>query len=245
MARLRALTFDFWGTLYQNAWVERERIALLAQALQCHGQPRDTESLLAAHRYGWSIHERYWREERRSISIQLWLDEVLAFLGADLPPDARADLCPRIEEIYLHSGAPQPVAGVTDVIPRLADRYRLGLISDVGLTPGRVLRELLRRDGLLPFFQQVTFSDEFGATKPTEEVFLHTVRALGVRPDEAAHIGDLPETDIAGARTVGMRAILFLGISDRQDGLALADAAYDRYDALEAVLRQLDEPQCR
>jgi putative hydrolase of the HAD superfamily len=124
-------------------------------------------------------------------------------------------------------------------VPRLAQRFRLGLISDVGLTPGRVLRELMRRDGLLSHFQALTFSDETGATKPLPGQFLRTLAALQARPQEAAHIGDLPETDLAGARGVGMRAILFLGISQRQDGRSLADAAFDEYGELEEILEGL------
>jgi putative hydrolase of the HAD superfamily len=127
---------------------------------------------------------------------------------------------------------------VAEVLPRLARRYCLGLISDVGLTPGRILREILRRDGLLPHFQALTFSDETGTTKPEPGQFLRTLDALDTRPGEAAHVGDLPETDIAGARAAGMRAILFLGVSQREDGRALADAAFEEYSELEAVLER-------
>jgi putative hydrolase of the HAD superfamily len=110
----------------------------------------------------------------------------------------------------------------------------------VGLTPGRVLRELLRRDGLLPHFRILTFSDETGAAKPRPEQFTRTLDALGVRPEQAAHIGDLPETDVVGARGVGMKALLFLGESNREDGLPLADAAFESYGELEGLLEGLD-----
>ena len=64
-------------------------------------------------------------------------------------------------------------------------------------------------------------------------------KAIRSRPEEAAHIGDLPETDLAGARGVGMRAILFLGVSDRRDGRPLADAAFEEYAELEELLERL------
>ncbi len=237
---LQAVTFDFWGTLYQNAPARDERLRLLEEMLVRHAQPRPWTALKAAYHHAWSVWERTWRKERRSITTEHWLREMLSFLEADLPEDARTGLCRPIEEIYLHDGAPRPVPGVADVLPRLSRRYRLGLISDTGLTPGRVLREILRRDDLLSYFGALTFSDETGAAKPLPEQFLRTLAILEARPEEAAHIGDLPETDLAGARAVGMKAVLFLGVSQRQDGRPLADGVFEKYCELEELLEDLD-----
>jgi len=237
---LHAVTFDFWGTLYQGASVRDERLHLLKEVLDRHSQPHPWTALEAAYRHAWSVLDRLWLEEQRPATVERWLCEMLAFLEADLPEDVLAGLRWPMEEIYLHGGAPQPVPGVAEVLPRLSGRYRLGLISDVGLTPGRVLREILRRDGLLPHFGALTFSDETGATKPLPEQFLRTLSILKVRPEEAVHIGDLPETDLAGARAVGMKAVLFLGVSHRQDGRPLADAVFEEYSELEELLERLD-----
>lgn len=237
---LQAVTFDFWGTLYQNASTRDERLHLLEEVLARHSQPRPWTALEAAYRHAWSVLDRVWLEEHRSITIERWLREMLAFLKADLPEDVLAGLRQPIEEIYLHGSAPRPVPGVAEILPRLSGRYRLGLISDVGLTPGRVLREILRRDGLLPYFWALTFSDETGVTKPLPEQFLRTLAVLKVRPEKAAHIGDLPETDLAGARAAGMKAVLFLGVSHRQDGRLLADAVFEEYAELEDLLERLD-----
>jgi HAD superfamily hydrolase (TIGR01549 family) len=238
---LRAVTFDFWGTLYQNTTGYKERMDLLTEVLEHHGQPRSREALETAYRHVWTVWDRIWREERRSLPTEYWLHEMLAALDAELPEDVAASLCRPMQEVYLHSEAarPTPVPGVTEVVPRLAQRYRLGLISDTGMTPGRVLRELLRRDGLLPHFRALTFSDETGATKPLPEQFLYTLTELEAEPEEAAHVGDLPETDLAGARGVGMKAVLFLGVSQRQDGTPLADAVFEAYGELEELLEKL------
>jgi len=237
---LHAVTFDFWGTLYQNASARDERLHLLEEVLARHAQPRPWTALEAAYRQAWSMLDRIWREEHRPVTVERWLREMLAFLKADLPEDVLAGLRWPIEEIYLHGDAPRPVPGVAQVLPRLSRRYRLGLISDVGLTPGRVLRQILRRDGLLPCFRALTFSDETGATKPLPEQFLRTLAILEARPEQAAHIGDLPEADLAGARAVGMRAVLFLGVSHRQDGQLLADAVFEEYGELEGLLEGLN-----
>jgi len=237
---LHAVTFDFWGTLYQNAFGQEERLHLLEQVLARHGQPRDWAALEAAYRHAWTLMDRTWRAQHRPSPFEHWLHEVLTFLDVDLPEDVRTGLRGPIEDVHLHTNVPQPVPGVIEVLPRLSRRYRLGLISDVGLTPGRVLREILRRDGLLPYFQALTFSDETGATKPRPEQFLRTLDVLETHPEEAAHVGDLPETDLAGAKGVGMRTILFLGVSQRQDGLPLADGIFEEYNELEQLLEGLE-----
>ncbi|MEE8389669.1 MAG: HAD family hydrolase [Anaerolineae bacterium] len=237
---LHAITFDFWGTLYQNAFAREERLRLLEKVLVRHDQPRPQTALEAAYRHVRSVWDRVWREEHRSITFEHWLCEVLASLEANLPEGAVADLRKPMEEIYLNSDKPRPVPGVSEVLPRLTRRYRLGVISDTGLTPGRVLREVLRRDGLLHHFHALTFSDETGATKPLPEQFLRTLDILKAQPEEAVHVGDLPETDLAGARGVGMKAVLFLGVNDRRDGIALADAAFEKYSELEKLLERLE-----
>lgn len=237
---LHALTFDFWGTLYQNADGKDERLRLLGEALARHNQSRGEADLEAAYRHVWTIWERVWSEEHRSISVEDWLHEALAFLEADLPQDEIAGLRWPIEEVFLNNGMPQAVPGVGEVLPRLSARYRMGIISDTGLTPGRVLRKVLERDDLLRHFKVLTFSDETGATKPLPQQFTRTLEILETSPEKAAHIGDLPETDLAGAQGVGMRSILFLGVSDRQDGIPLADAAFETYDELEELLENLE-----
>ncbi len=116
----------------------------------------------------------------------------------------------------------------------------MGLISDTGITPGRVLRAVMARDGLLPLFQHCTFSDEVGRAKPHPLPFQHTLEALGVEASFATHIGDLPETDIAGAKGVGMRAVLFTGVTGLREGADQADGLLASYDDLEVALRALD-----
>jgi putative hydrolase of the HAD superfamily len=235
---LRAVTLDYWGTLYQGDFVRPYRLALLGELLAQTGQRRTPDELQAAYAHCWDVFDLLWKQQHRSMTIAHWLSEFLSFLQVELPPDLQAGLYPPLQEALLER-PPHLVPGVAEVIPRLAARYRLGVISDVGLTPGRVLRELLRRDGLADCFRAMTFSDEVGATKPLPEVFLHTLATLEVRPEEAAHVGDLPETDLAGARGVGMKAVLFLGMSHREDGREMADGVFSSYGELEEVLARL------
>ncbi len=119
---LQTITFDFWGTLYQHAAVREERLLLLEQVLARHDQARPRTDIKTAYGHILSLWERIWREEHRSFAMEHGLDEIFTFLQVDLPQDVIAGLCKPMEEIYLQSDKPQPVHGVSEVLPRLAQR---------------------------------------------------------------------------------------------------------------------------
>jgi FMN phosphatase YigB (HAD superfamily) len=112
----------------------------------------------------------------------------------------------------------------------------LGLICDTGLSPGRVVRELLDDCGLLKFLDVTCFSDEVGVPKPGEEIFAKALAELGVRPPEAIHIGDLRRTDIAGAHNMGMHAARFRGVHDDQSDSHEAEVVLDQHPQILEVL---------
>ena len=66
---------------------------------------------------------------------------------------------------------------------------------------------MLRQYGVLGHFAHLAFSDECGVRKPEPEIFRRTLKAVGVAPAEAVHVGDDPVLDVEGARRAGMRVI--------------------------------------
>ena len=135
------------------------------------------------------------------------------------------------------SHPPPFLPGAVDVLRALRGRGLLiGLIMDTGTSPGRVIRELLRREGALPLFDWLTFSNETGMTKLRPQAYTRTLSALGVRASEALHVGDLPETDLHGAHRAGLAAALVLECSSRRDGIPHADLVLERLrDLPEAI----------
>lgn len=232
--RIQAVTFDFWGTLYQNQEAGPIRLALLRERLNLDGD------LQPAYDHAHQLAHDYWRREQRFLPTARRLDIILDCLGVSVSPSVRAELVKGFEEALLQT-PPAPVPDAHRLLKALRERgVRMGLISDTGITPGRVLRRAMARDGLLPFFQHCTFSDEVGRTKPHPLPFQCTLEALGVEAPLATHIGDLPETDIAGAKGVGMRAVLFTGVTGLREGADRADEVLNSYDDLETALRVLD-----
>ena len=147
-----------------------------------------------------------------------------------------ADLTKEFEEASLAGGV-DAVEGALETIETLVrNKIGIGLVCDTGLTPGRVVRELLDKTGLLEHLEVQCFSDEVGVPKPGNEIFAKALAGLGCRPPEAVHIGDLKRTDIAGAHDIGMHAIRFRGAHDDRSDARDAHIVIDRHEELLEIL---------
>jgi putative hydrolase of the HAD superfamily len=81
---------------------------------------------------------------------------------------------------------------------------RLAVVSN---SDGRVAATL-GHVGLDSRVDAIVDSGVVGVEKPDPRIFEHAAAAVGVRPREAVHVGDLYSVDVVGARAAGCRAIL-------------------------------------
>lgn len=79
--------------------------------------------------------------------------------------------------------------------------------------------DIYRELGLEPYLNFIVTSKEVGANKPEPAIFLAALERAGVDASEAVYIGDQYETDVIGARGVGIKPILI----DRWDLLTEVD----------------------
>ena len=70
------------------------------------------------------------------------------------------------------------------------------------------LPAVLERCGLLGSLDGVVCSAAAGARKPDPRIFEAALGEAGCEPEEALHVGDTPEEDVAGAEAAGIRALL-------------------------------------
>ncbi len=238
---IQAITFDFWGTLYRYTQSPRlRRLQLIQAALATNGAGDVREEKLAdAIQVAWDNWDRVWRTEQRTFGAAEWLTLILDHIGAVLPKKVFSQTAQALERAIL-ADRTVPVDGVPAVLAQLSQVYRLAIISDTGLSPGHVLRDLLQRDGLLSLFKHTIFSDEFGRSKPHPDVFRAALIQLSVSPHQAAHVGDLLHTDIRGARGAGMYTVRFAGVRDDRDAAHPdADLVIRSYDELAPALGRL------
>jgi putative hydrolase of the HAD superfamily len=79
-----------------------------------------------------------------------------------------------------------------------------GVISNSNGTVADILETL----GLARHLDFVIDSSKVGVEKPDPRIFEIALDRAGVRPDEAAYVGDLYSVDVVGSRAAGLQAVL-------------------------------------
>ena len=216
---IKAITFDLWDTLIDDESDEpkraaqglrskyEERRSLLWEALNAV-EPIDMDSVRLAYATADAAFRTVWHDQHVTWEIADRLRVVLNGLGRSLPDDVFARVVQDHEEMEVRI-PPDPIAGAKAALDDLAGRYKLCIVSDTIVSPGRCLRELLEVHGLKQYFSGFAFSDEVGHSKPHPGMFESAARQMGCAIPEMIHIGDRDHNDVKGPQALGMKAILF------------------------------------
>ena len=249
-ARIGAVTFDLWDTVFVDDSDEPKRAAeglapkcverrnLVERFLAKNGAVR-REQVDRAYDVADAAFRRAWYEQNITWTVRQRLSAVLKQLNRRLPEDELAELVRLHEEMEL-GPSPDLAEGIAEALAKLQGRYRLGVISDAIFSPGRVLRQLLEYHGIKHFFESFIFSDEIGCAKPSPAMFEAAARELSVATNEIVHVGDREPKDVEGAHAVGARAILCTVVRDRCGRATKADAVCRDFSELPGLLEELE-----
>ncbi|HEX7668426.1 MAG TPA: HAD family hydrolase [Polyangiaceae bacterium] len=200
----RAVTFDCWSTLIHEAGTSHgvsKRVGMIASAASV-SEDRARAALGAA----WRHHQIHWHRRVAFTAHDMAVSSLEA-LGVTLAPERLRELTTLLEDEALKSEI-RAIPGAKSTLEKLAEAgVRRALICDTGFSPGRVVRALLARVGLLDLLEVTVFSDEVGVPKPHPLPFETALEGLSVSAGVAVHIGDLRRSDVAGARAAGMGTI--------------------------------------
>jgi putative hydrolase of the HAD superfamily len=237
---VRAVTFDFWNTIAREppgTMAEARRRAIVAACeaggVEVEGQllAASLEEVASSYHRSWSVGTHFHPRDGAEMLVR-----ALGVEGA-----ARE----MVAEAFLTAGRGAGLELSPDIrfcLEALAGRgLRLGIVCDVGFTGGEILRDFLDREGLLEPFSGWGFSDEVGHYKPSPQIFEAALDALGIAPGEAAHVGDLRRTDVAGATGIGMRTVRYRGLHDDSgaDGGAEAEFVVDSHRELPELVARI------
>lgn len=193
--RIRAVVFDFDGTLYParalyghcvDLFLTHPRLVaafssvrkeLRTLQLQDGYAPHDRESL---HRLEASLlAQRLGIEERRARAT---MEKVF------------------YNEISKRFNAVRPYRGVREAIGALRDRgFLVAVLSD--LPPQEKIAAL----GLADLFDHILCAEDSGVLKPHPRAFSDMLESLCLTPEETLYVGNNGSYDIAGAAEAGMR----------------------------------------
>ncbi|GMQ89770.1 MAG: hypothetical protein BMS9Abin10_0104 [Gammaproteobacteria bacterium] len=250
---IKAISFDLWDTVIQDDSDEPKRAAqglrskkqerrhLVWDALN-RMQPISYETVAMAYDVTESAFNHVWRHQHITWTVGDRLRVLLAGIGRTLPDEDLAAIVKAHEEMEIIV-APDPVEGAADALAELSKHYKLCVVSDAIVSPGRCLRQWLDMTGLKRYFSGFAFSDEVGHSKPHRDMFATAAREVGVEITDMTHVGDRDHNDIKGPQSLGMKAILFTATRPDDKEATTADAICERYQDLPAIVAQLDTAQ--
>jgi len=214
LRRPHTVTFDCWATLLYESEETRDPDSRARAVATATGATVD--AVREAARAAWREHQIQWHR-RLAFGGPEMTRLVLRTLGATLEPAEELALITTLEDQILERDV-LPLEGAREALETLAKGgVRRALICDTGFTPGRVVRRLLDRVGLLEHLEVTIFSDEVRVPKPHPKAFKSALDGLGVEARGAVHVGDLRRSDIAGARGAGMGSVRLRARHDDAD----------------------------
>ena len=249
MSDIKAITFDLWDTLVVDDSDENkrkelglrtkfdERRHLLWNALNSE-EPISSETVNLAYNVGDAAFNKVWKEHHITWPIDQRLRVILKGLGRELEQASFDEVVRAHEEMEVDI-PPDAMPGAEPVLERLAKRYKLCIVSDAIVSPGKCLRRLLENHGLAKSFSGFAFSDEVGRSKPHRAMFDSAAEQLGVKVEEMLHVGDRDHNDVKGPQRLGMKAILFTASRDIDKDDTTADSVCDSFDKIEDAIENL------
>ena len=212
------MTFDFWETLFMDTpELDRQRNELRCQGLRENlsnlGVEVSIEDIADGFRESTTWLANIWKKGEQVSTLEQirYIVNRATKNRAILLTDP--EVLMSLEESYWSPSLTAPATLNTEapeVFQRLRERsLKIGLICNTGRGPGHALRELMRREWVLGYFDATIFSDEVGYGKPDARIFLTAAKMLGLQPSYVLHVGDNIENDVGGAQSAGMKTLLF------------------------------------
>jgi putative hydrolase of the HAD superfamily len=186
---IRALVFDLDDTLY----LESDFVASGYRAVARH----------LAEQYGCCLREVF--HTMMSVFVTQGRERVLPIVQRRFLGD-RVPLAELVEIYRSHNPRIHLFSGYAQLLDRLHESYKLGLITD-GLP--EVQKRKVRALGLEQKMDRIIYTWEYGAEKqkPHPQCFAFMMDLLGSGPDTTLYIGDNPEKDCKGAHNAGMKCV--------------------------------------
>jgi putative hydrolase of the HAD superfamily len=206
---VKAILLDALGTLVA---LEPPAPRLQAELAGRFGIPVTVEQAAAAIAAEIAYYRAHLDEGRDQAHVDALRRRCASVLRRALPPSERLEAVGEeaLTEALLASLHFRVFDEVSAVLDEARERgLRLVVVSNWDVS----LHDVLDRLRVAPRVDGILTSAEAGVRKPAAEIFERALTMAGVRADEAIHVGDSLEEDVAGAHNAGIVPVLI-----RRDG---------------------------
>jgi HAD superfamily hydrolase (TIGR01549 family) len=118
--------------------------------------------------------------------------------------------------------AMQPLPGMKEILPLLAKRYKIGIITNC---TADIQYQKLEHLGIADCISHLITSEEIGCEKPDTKIFFAAFKKMQQRPEELCMIGDDLSADIIPAHQLGMETYWLIPTPTKQQSQTMNDNA--------------------
>ncbi|MHA2037841.1 MAG: HAD family hydrolase [Promethearchaeota archaeon] len=204
---IQAIFFDLWNTLFSNKSYSVRRITQFYNFLQ------ERQIFLSFEQFEEAFHSNFHFTEVTFEEIEfrhIYTEErILSVLESiDIKQTSlEVEKLRDILESEMLQDPPKLKIGVEKTLESLSPDYHIGLISNTGVTPGKIISKVLEEYNILHYFDITVYSDETGLFKPHPKMFEMPLAKFNYKPQNTIHIGDGLETDIKGANDMKINSV--------------------------------------
>jgi putative hydrolase of the HAD superfamily len=142
--------------------------------------------------------------DHREIQSEVRFTRLLNLVGVESPPSSLVERLVSVHMDEMFEIMKFPPAR-RDLLEALNRRYLVGIVSNFDHAP--VVWRALKHYGLDTCCDSVIISAEVGWRKPHKEIFRRALSALDVRAADVLFVGDTPDADIVGPKSMGMDVV--------------------------------------
>jgi len=199
MSRVKAVFFDWVGTVARPEPDRHMGVYLVAKELG-YELPLDklSKSLYRAENRVTDGVPGVWWEGKDEAPFLGWWDVVLEGMNIEVPPESRIEITRRVSQMV------KKLKWVLydDVLPVVEELKERGVILGV-------ISNMYTGRGLLDRFLDIAVTiKDVGVGKPDPAIFSAALEQAKVTAGDSIYIGDQYESDVVGARGVGMQPLL-------------------------------------
>lgn len=209
MNDIKVISFDLWGTLFDDSdcirELEEKRIKACIEISKKYNllQTDNWREIILNERRDFQKIERKGKCPDHKVRIK----SILLKVNRNVNEDVVEELSSLFEEIslmYMPIVNQQLVTYIKELRKKLLPCI---ILSNTGLISAEVIRKLLKRTNLYNLFDRIYLSEEIGICKPSIDIFKIPIIEYSIFPHQMLHIGDSDFFDIEAAQKVGCRTI--------------------------------------
>lgn len=209
MNDIKVISFDLWGTLFDDSdyirELEEKRIKACIEISKKYNllQTDNWREIILNERRDFQKIERKGKCPDHKVRIK----SILLKVNRNVNEDVVEELSSLFEEIslmYMPIVNQQLVTYIKELRKKLLPCI---ILSNTGLISAEVIRKLLKRTNLYNLFDRIYLSEEIGICKPSIDIFKIPIIEYSIFPHQMLNIGDSDFFDIEAAQKVGCRTI--------------------------------------